>query len=109
MDNPKFNFLNSGDPYHSYYQHKVKEFEEGKGQEPSVQKGVTPAAQQKQQEILKQVEQPFIPKDPPTEFEFIADPPSISASDLLVENLITILFLLHSFIELCEVNFLIHL
>lgn len=43
---------------------------------------VTPAAQQKQQEILKQVEQPFVPKDPPTEFEFIADPPSISALDL---------------------------
>lgn len=43
---------------------------------------VTPAAQQKQQEILKQVEQPFIPKDPPSEFEFIADPPSISALDL---------------------------
>lgn len=39
-------------------------------------------SQQKQQEILKSVEQPFIPKDPPTEFEFIADPPSISALDL---------------------------
>lgn len=45
---------------------------------------VTAAAQQKQQEILKAVEQPFIPKDPPSEFEFIADPPSISALDLLV-------------------------
>lgn len=43
---------------------------------------VTAAAQQKQQEILKQVEQPFIPREPPTEFEFIADPPSISALDL---------------------------
>lgn len=44
---------------------------------------VTPAAQQKQQELLKQVaEQQFIPKEPPPEFEFIADPPSISALDL---------------------------
>lgn len=43
---------------------------------------VTAAAQQKQQEILKQVEQPFVPREPPTEFEFIADPPSISALDL---------------------------
>lgn len=43
---------------------------------------VTAAAQQKQQEILKSVEQPFVPKDPPAEFEFIADPPSISALDL---------------------------
>lgn len=44
--------------------------------------------QQKQQEILKQVaEQPFIPKDPPPEFEFLADPPSISALDLDIVKL----------------------
>ena len=82
LGNPKFNFLNTGDPYHSYYQHKVKEFKEGKGQEPKAPIGVNITAHQKQQEILKQVEQPFIPKDPPPEFEFIADPPSISALDL---------------------------
>ncbi len=29
--NPKFNFLNFGDPYHAYYQHKVKDIREGKG------------------------------------------------------------------------------
>ncbi len=23
VNNPKFNFLNPGDPYHAYYQHKV--------------------------------------------------------------------------------------
>lgn len=86
LGNPKFNFLNFGDPYHAYYQHKVKEFKEGKGQEPTVGfgKAVNLTAHQKQQEILKQVEQPFVPKDPPTEFEFIADPPSISALDLYV-------------------------
>lgn len=43
---------------------------------------VNSAAQQKQQEFLKQIEQPFVPKEPPSEFEFIADPPSISALDL---------------------------
>ncbi|KMQ90146.1 splicing factor 3 subunit 1 [Lasius niger] len=91
LGNPKFNFLNFGDPYHAYYQHKVKEFKEGKGQEPTV--GSTPGktvnltAHQKQQEILKQVEQPFVPKDPPVEFEFIADPPSISALDLDIVKL----------------------
>lgn len=108
--------MNGGDPYHAYYQHKVKDFREGKGnctsllytrlwchfnyyiccilcsflgQEPSpglslaVSKlSVSASAQQKQQEILKQVEQPFVPKDPPQDFEFIADPPSISALDL---------------------------
>ncbi|CAH1990541.1 unnamed protein product [Acanthoscelides obtectus] len=94
LGNPKFNFLNTGDPYHAYYQHKVKEFKEGRGQEPSAalnqaisKLSVTPAAQQKQQEILKQVEQPFVPKDPPPEFEFIADPPSISALDLDIVKL----------------------
>jgi len=44
---------------------------------------IAPVTQQKQQELLKAAsEQPFIPKDPPSEFEFIADPPSISALDL---------------------------
>ncbi|XP_053980411.1 splicing factor 3A subunit 1 isoform X1 [Hylaeus volcanicus] len=91
LGNPKFNFLNFGDPYHAYYQHKVKEFKEGKGQEPSIGAGlgktVNLIAHQKQQEILKQVEQLFIPKDPPAEFEFIADPPSISALDLDIVKL----------------------
>jgi hypothetical protein len=41
------------------------------------------ATQLKQQELLKQVQESiFVPKDPPKEFEFIADPPSISALDL---------------------------
>ena len=31
VKNPKFNFLNLTDAYHAYYQHKVKEFKEGKG------------------------------------------------------------------------------
>ncbi|XP_030764501.1 splicing factor 3A subunit 1 [Sitophilus oryzae] len=92
LGNPKFNFLNTGDPYHAYYQHKVNEFKEGKGQEPTISHGVSKltvsaSAQQKQHEILKQVEQPFVPKDPPSEFEFIADPPSISALDLDIVKL----------------------
>ncbi len=95
QNNPKFNFLNIGDPYHAYYQHKVKEIQEGKTA-PSTQ--ATPTApsellkppqqlideakKKKQADLLKQVELPFVPKDPPTDFEFIADPPSISAHDL---------------------------
>jgi splicing factor 3A subunit 1 len=43
---------------------------------------------QKQQELLKQAtEQQFQPKDPPPEFEFVADPPSISALDLDIVKL----------------------
>ena len=35
INNPKFNFLTVNDPYHACYRHKVKEFQEGRGQEPS--------------------------------------------------------------------------
>lgn len=88
MGNPKFNFLNSGDPYHSYYQHKVNDFRDGKSSDPNLPAGiqklqVSTAAHLKQQELLKQVaEQQFVPREPPQDFEFVADPPSISALDL---------------------------
>lgn len=50
---------------------------------PKETKSVSTATQLKQQELLKQVQEAiFVPKDPPEEFEFIADPPSISALDL---------------------------
>lgn len=53
---------------------------------PKETKSVSTATQLKQQELLKQVQEAiFVPKDPPEEFEFIADPPSISALDLCVE------------------------
>ncbi|XP_023175363.1 splicing factor 3A subunit 1 [Drosophila hydei] len=93
LGNPKFNFLNGGDPYHAYYRHKVNEFREGNDNTSSAVSGikqlaVTSAAQQRQQELLKQVvEQQFVPKEPPSEFEFIADPPSISALDLDIVKL----------------------
>ena len=106
ISNPKFNFLNTGDPYHAYYQYKVKEFKESRvGEAPAapapnatgtglpVRPQTTsapinvpaPSAQhQKQQEILKQFQQdiPQVPKEPPPDFEFIVDPPSISAMEL---------------------------
>jgi splicing factor 3A subunit 1 len=40
------------------------------------------AKKKKQSELLKQVELPFVPRDPPVDYEFVADPPSISAIDL---------------------------
>ncbi|XP_059485983.1 splicing factor 3A subunit 1 isoform X2 [Neocloeon triangulifer] len=89
LGNPKFNFLSTGDPYHAYYQHKVGEFKSGRITEApgGIQKPLLASAQQKQLEILKQVEQPFIPREPPAEFEFVADPPSISALDLDIVKL----------------------
>ena len=93
VGNKKFGFLNPGDPYHAYYQFKVREFREGNVKDfavlPGLQKlSVTSAAQQKQQELLKQAtETTFVPRDPPSEFEFIADPPSISSLDLDIVKL----------------------
>ncbi|KAK0152110.1 Splicing factor 3A subunit 1 [Merluccius polli] len=90
INNPKFNFLNPNDPYHAYYRHKVTEFKEGKGQEPSaaVPKVMQQQAlQQSQQLPQKVIHEAVIPKEPPPEFEFIADPPSISAFDLDVVKL----------------------
>ena len=84
INNPKFNFLTPTDPYHAYYQHKVKEFQEGKAQEPTLPKAMSGLGLQPQrpQEPHPLIPEPIIPKEPPPEFEFIADPPSISAFDL---------------------------
>ncbi|MCI4381316.1 hypothetical protein PGIGA_G00250220 [Pangasianodon gigas] len=94
INNPKFNFLNPSDPYHAYYRHKVNEFREGKGQEPSaaVPKVMQQAMQQSQQQLPQKVQaqvihETVVPKEPPPEFEFMADPPSISAFDLDVVKL----------------------
>ncbi|XP_058813411.1 splicing factor 3A subunit 1 [Topomyia yanbarensis] len=97
LGNPKFNFLSPGDPYHAYYQHKVREIREGRNDISSavvpagiqqLKSAASAAAQLKQQELLKAVrEEQFVPKDPPQEFEFIADPPSISALDLDIVKL----------------------
>uniref|UniRef100_A0A8C5DUX0 Splicing factor 3A subunit 1 n=1 Tax=Gouania willdenowi TaxID=441366 RepID=A0A8C5DUX0_GOUWI len=91
INNPKFNFLNPNDPYHAYYRHKVNEFKEGKAQEPSaaVPKVMQQAMQQSQQlpQKVQVIQEAIIPKEPPPEFEFIADPPSISAFDLDVVKL----------------------
>ena len=91
INNPKFNFLNPGDPYNAYYQYKVDLIREGKV-EPEKVKAIettTTSVAQKQSELLKSVqkEQVIVPKEPPAEFEFLADPPSISAFDLDVVKL----------------------
>ncbi|XP_071528382.1 splicing factor 3A subunit 1 [Panulirus ornatus] len=97
QNNPKFNFLNPGDPYHAYYQHKVNDCRTSKpgdkdasattvGRTP--QQSASQVQQQKQQELLRSaVLEATAPKEPPPDYEFIADPPSISAFDLDVVRL----------------------
>ncbi|KAA0188897.1 hypothetical protein FBUS_11640 [Fasciolopsis buskii] len=87
INNPKFNFLNPPDPYHAYYQHKVREFTEGKISEPMALKLITPSAARLGQDTPRLIQETFIPKDPPPEFEFIYDPPSISAADIEIIKL----------------------
>lgn len=95
QNNPKFNFLNPGDPYHAYYQHKVNDCRTGKTgeKESSIpgrpqQQTVSQVQQLKQQELLRSaVLEATAPKEPPPDYEFIADPPSISAFDLDVVRL----------------------
>ncbi|VDP93707.1 unnamed protein product [Echinostoma caproni] len=87
INNPKFNFLNPPDPYHAYYQHKVREFTEGKISEPMALKLITPSAARLGQDTPKSIQETFIPKDPPPEFEFVYDPPSINAVDIEIIKL----------------------
>lgn len=87
MNNSKFNFLNPSDPYHAYYQHKVREFKEGRGQEPVAPKPSQSLPFSQKPEQAKIIQEIIVPKEPPPEFEFIADPPSISSFDLDVVKL----------------------
>ena len=93
INNPKFNFLNTGDPYHAYYQYKVDAIREGKIEPERPEKvkpdaAATTAVAHKQSELLKAaVKEDIVPKEPPPDFEFLADPPSISAFDLDVVKL----------------------
>jgi len=93
INNPKFNFLNPGDPYHAYYQYKVDAIREGKIEPEKVKAVETPApggaVPHKQSEFLKSVqkEKEIVPDKEPPPFEFLADPPSISAFDLDVVKL----------------------
>ncbi|CAH8493673.1 unnamed protein product [Dicrocoelium dendriticum] len=82
LNNPKFNFLNPADPYHAYYQHKVREFAEGRTTESVALKLTTPSAARLGQDTPKSIQETFIPKDPPAEFEFVYDPSSINAMDI---------------------------
>lgn len=90
-DNPKFNFLNPNDPYYAYYEHKLKEFREIDTSEPVAILPVTKEApkigQQLKQKIQQQVVETIVPKDPPPVFEYMSNPPTISAIDLDIVKL----------------------
>lgn len=89
-DNAKFNFLNPNDPYHAYYAHKLKEFRESDLSEPApalLLEKEAPVKQQLKQKQVTSVIETIIPKDPPPAYEYMTDPPTISAIDLDVVKL----------------------
>ena len=111
-NNAKFNFLNPHDPYHAYYLRKVKDFMEGKATMPGGTDQGTPLAPTpvvqppttkvpflsvsggsklidfflqvpaKVQSEMSKFLEPIIIKDPPSEYEFMIEPPSIAAQEL---------------------------
>ena len=86
--NNKFNFLYPADPYHNYYRHRVNEFKEGKAV-PTPQMQLTPHHALPVPRPPTQAIQldSLVPKEPPPEFEFIFEPPSISSLDIDVVKL----------------------
>lgn len=92
QNNPKFNFLKPGDPYNAYYKNKVKEMRESKGSSTVPPPIVPPMptgqmSQRSAQQLQAFVEPPVIIRDPPPEYEFCAEPPTLSAIDLDVVKL----------------------
>ena len=80
IGNNKFNFLHPTDPYHAYYRMRVNEFKEGKAVPNPVMHITTGSAPRPSIQTIKL--DSLVPKEPPNDFEFIAEPPSISSLDL---------------------------
>ena len=86
MNNPKFNFLKDEDPYNGYYRHKVKEFGAGTAQLTKADENIQAAPEdQAAQATLKP--KIIIPTEPPAEFEFCHDPPTLNALELDIVKL----------------------
>ncbi|KAL5479911.1 hypothetical protein EMCRGX_G023512 [Ephydatia muelleri] len=83
--NAKFNFLNPHDPYHAYYQHKIKEIQEGVAQELASTHQTQPLAASKPPTAI--VTEPEVPSEPPSEWEYLVTTPSISGVELDIVKL----------------------
>jgi splicing factor 3A subunit 1 len=79
LNNPKFSFLASHDPYNPFYLWRLDEVKEGRGT-------VVSAGRVGEEPVQKEPEKPKGP-EPPPEFHFSARMPNISASDLEVVKL----------------------
>ncbi|KAG8677976.1 hypothetical protein FRC09_020234, partial [Ceratobasidium sp. 395] len=77
---PKFSFLNSADPYHAYYRHRIQKVEDGEDDQT-----ITTAATKDVPETTAPVTQ-APPKEPPPH-DFVYDAPQVSAVDLDIVKL----------------------
>lgn len=73
---PKFSFLNSADPYHAYYRHRIQKVEEGEDEE-----AVATPKQDVPQAVIPMTILQAPPKEP-LPYEFVFDTPQVSAVDL---------------------------
>ncbi|EEP75637.1 conserved hypothetical protein [Uncinocarpus reesii 1704] len=78
-NNPKFSFLNPGDPYAAFYNWRLNEIKAGRGTAVSSGRAAEPVSQPEE-------EKPKGPEAPP-EFHFSARMPNINALDLEVVKL----------------------
>ncbi|KAI6661657.1 hypothetical protein LOD99_13530 [Oopsacas minuta] len=83
--NNKFNFLHMTDPYHAYYRMRVNGYKEGKVMPSPMMHITTGSAPKPSIQTIKL--DSLVPKEPPAEFEFLAEPPSISSLDLDIVKL----------------------
>ena len=74
---PKFSFLNSADPYHAYYKHRIDRTREGDVDDASRPVAPTPTMDTTQSDVLPSL----VPKEPPT-LPFVIEVPHKSALDL---------------------------
>lgn len=81
MSNSKFNFLKDDDPYNVYYKKKVKDFSEGTATLVKQDENVPVPVEVSQKPKI------IIPTEPPVEFEFCHDPPTMNALELDIVKL----------------------
>ncbi|KJE92546.1 hypothetical protein CAOG_009678 [Capsaspora owczarzaki ATCC 30864] len=86
-NNPKFHFLDSQNPYHGYYQHKVAEFRAIAAAAAAAAESASaePTQEGRKKNVLKQ--KAVVIADPPPELRFIADPPTLNAEDVDIMRL----------------------
>eukprot|EP00040_Diaphanoeca_grandis_P015062 m.76693 g.76693 ORF g.76693 m.76693 type:complete len:785 (+) comp24925_c0_seq1:200-2554(+) len=84
---PKFKFLQSEDPYHVYFQHKIRLISEGKIDENEPSAAPLNAPAEVKQSTLPDLVSRIVLKDEPPVTEFTIDTPTIGRADVEIVKL----------------------